>query len=982
MRNGLVRILVIGIFLCGGVVWAQSQATTGVIEGIVKDESGAVLPGATVVLTNTETNFSRTVTTEANGRFRAILLPLGPYKVTVSLDGFTASVVEGVDLAVGQTVSLDISLTVAGASEQIVVTGAVPLVETTRTEGSTRIGEEAVESLPNNGRNFLDYTKLTPGVTIVQGPDGDELSINGQKGIANNISVDGADFNNPFFGEQRGGQRPPFTFNLDAVKEVVVVADGAPAEFGRSAGGFVNVVTKSGTNDMHGTAHTFYKDDSLASDPHDPDGGRAAKGDSDQTQVGFTLGGPLQADKLFYFLAGDLQRGDETKQTDPGRMDPTLIAFLNSHGIENDNGPITRSNDAEVALVKLDWTVSESNLFTFRYSYTNSEQVSGTFDVDSWGASANGIEQDYSHAGTLGLVSAISSNKVNEFRAQYAKEWRPRPYGGPDIPGQSRPFPDTAIAANGNRFGLPFFLPIEYDDDRIQVTDNFSILSANHNIKTGFDYNKVASSQTFIGFANGRFIFSSVDGFINFYNNPHYVECSNGTSSQSGVCPAGTSVSGPVLLYLQQVGVGGITVEESGTQTIDQEEPALYVQDEWHPTENLTIQMGLRWEGLNNPDVRTPPDEVFFAPFIGQTRNGQEFPSNGEIPDDYEMWQPRLGVSWAPGEKSVVRFTAGIFHARLPALNLASSRSTNGSIGATLFRNSFLGNIGVLPPPPDYRTLIQFGANETVFFPDVFVYDKDWQTPRTTATSLSWEREVIPELALLIKANYAKTDHITRFINRNDTEFGSPWSSGLPPGGANGITTLTSVESTAKSRYWGVTIGANRRMTDNFMFQAYYTYSEDKSDDDNERDPFTFRYVDPTQLDREYNYSDRDQRHRFNALALFRLPWELDLNMRYSYRSAQPKSVDNRQPGGPGTPIILRNTERKDNEFNSLDVRISKLFELGSVGLEPIVEVFNVFDEANFLRPETTNLAFNFDGTVRSGAGDPRQIQVGLRVVW
>src|SRR5439155_26188323 len=131
-------------------------------------------------------------------------------------------------------------------------------------EGATRIDEKAVQNLPNNGHNFLDFTKLTPGVTVVQGPDGDELSINGQKGIGNDISGDGADLNNPFFGEQRGGQRPAFTFNLDAVQEVVVVADGANAEFGRSTSGFVNVVTKSGTNDFHGSSHLYYKNQSLA----------------------------------------------------------------------------------------------------------------------------------------------------------------------------------------------------------------------------------------------------------------------------------------------------------------------------------------------------------------------------------------------------------------------------------------------------------------------------------------------------------------------------------------------------------------------------------------------------------------------------------------------------------------------------------------------------------------------------------------------
>src|SRR4029453_9839516 len=195
-----------------------------------------------------------------------------------------------------QTINLKLVLQVS-AEEEITVTAEAPVIETSRTEGTVRIDTHAVEGLPNNGRNFLDYVKLTPGVTIVQGPDGDELSVNGQKGIANNISVDGADFNNPFFGEQRGGQRPPFTFNLEAVQEVVVVADGAPAEFGRSSGGFVNVITKSGTNDLQGSAHFFFTNDSLSQTPKNPDGSSAEEGSFDRKQGGFTLGGPFVADK-------------------------------------------------------------------------------------------------------------------------------------------------------------------------------------------------------------------------------------------------------------------------------------------------------------------------------------------------------------------------------------------------------------------------------------------------------------------------------------------------------------------------------------------------------------------------------------------------------------------------------------------------------------------------------------------------------------
>jgi hypothetical protein len=251
-------------------------------------------------------------------------------------------------------------------------------------------------------------------------------------------------------------------------------------------------------------------------------------------------------------------------------------------------------------------------------------------------------------------------------------------------------------------------------------------------------------------------------------------------------------------------------------------------------------------------------------------------------------------------------------------------------------------------------------------------------------------REVRPELAALFKFNYAKTDHITRFTNRNDPKLGSPWSSGLPPGGINGITTLTTVESTAKSRYNGLTVGLNKRWSQNHAYQVYYTWSKDESDDDNERDPFSFRYADITQLDREFSYSDRDQRHRLNAWALFRLPWDLDFNLRYAYRSAQPKSIkadgsDAATPAdriNPDGSVTRRNLGRKDNKLSALDVRLSKDFAIGDFTLQPILEVFNALNSDNFLRGQVTNLAFNFDGTLRSGAGDPRQVQLGLRLLW
>ncbi|MRR11564.1 TonB-dependent receptor, partial [bacterium] len=443
-RPALLLLVCLAVVLHSPPAGAQSAATTGALEGTVLDESGGVLPGVSLALRNTATNYETTVTTGPNGRFRAPLLPLGPYRITATMQGFAKIVREGVNLSVGQSVNLTITMQLATKAEEILVTAENPVVETTRPEGSTRIDATAIKEVPNNGRNFLEFTKLTPGVSIVQGPDGDELTVNGQKGIQNNVSVDGADFNNPFFGEQRGGQRPAFTFNLDAVQEVVVIADGANAEYGRSSSGFVNVITKSGTNAFAGTVNLFYKDDALASAAKNPDGSSSEKFDSDQLQGGFTLGGPLAKDKLFFFVALDAQSGNSTKQTDPNRIEKRVVDYFASVGSPDENGPIERTNDAFVALAKVDWFITPRHTATLRGTYTKSSQENGTFDVDSWGRSANAIEDNWSRSLTGTLISNFNTT-LNEFRFQLAREDRPRPYNGPNISGQSRPFPDTAF---------------------------------------------------------------------------------------------------------------------------------------------------------------------------------------------------------------------------------------------------------------------------------------------------------------------------------------------------------------------------------------------------------------------------------------------------------------------------------------------------------------------------------------------------------
>ena len=982
---------------------AQAQATTGVIRGTVTEIAGGPIAGATVTLRHVETNITRTLRTMDRGVYVATLLPLGSYEVSVRALGYDAQAKKGIVLRLGQVVEQPFALAKRATELSAVqVTDRVNTpVNASKTDVSQQLTEQAVKGIPNNGRNFLALATLTPGVAIAQGPDGDVLSVAGQRGIYNNIAVDGADFNNPFFGEQRGGQRPVFTFNLDAVQELSVTAQGASAEFGRSAGGFVNVVTKSGTNEFKGTVHYFGKDGALSGELTGA-AGNTFSPEFRQHQFGFTYGGPIIRDKLFFFTAYDQQVYSDVKQKNrPGNVQfDSLKTFLSTQfggALKNDFGPISRTNDAQVFLAKLDWRINDRNLLSVKYNFTNAQQSNGTFDVDTWGASANGVEKSFSNALSGQLTTQVTDAISNEFRFQFAREDRPRDYPAPSFP-SGRKFPDTGMDfGSAFRIGQPFFLPVVYNDTRVQLLDNVSWATGNHLIKVGGEINVVASNQTFVGFANGRFIFSSVTGFRNYVTQGNlYVECSNGTNNTTGACPGGTSITGPVLLYLQQAGVGGRTVEQAGTQSIPQTDMSVFIQDTWKPTANVTVNYGLRWEGEVQPDPLTPPGSVFFGPLIGGTFNGRAFPSDGRIPSDYGMFQPRLGIAWdiAGNGTEVARFSAGVYNARVAALSFASARSTNGSIGQTLFRNSAL--TGILGAPPLYDQLLPAPVG-TPFRPDVFVVDKDFRNPRTWSYTASYERVVMEGITGSVTATYAMSDRLTRFVNRNDAVFfpggggNGPFSTAL--GAGNGIGTLTTVESSARSKYGGITLGVARRSGSDHVFDVNYTYSIDKSDDDNERDPFTFTYARADQLGREWGLSNRDQTHRFNGYLLSKLPYAFALSNSFTYRSATPvseKCVANAPSGQrAGNPqdricgngsILQRNTLRRSNEYASWDLRLSRAFDMSAGrSLEATIEVFNVLGRNNFRDPSANSLLFNFDGTIRSGYGDPRQIQAGVR---
>ncbi len=732
------------ILLLNCAVFAQSQASTGLIQGTVTDPNGAVVAGAKVNIKNSGTGLERTIMTNADGFFSAPLLPLGKYTVTTDAGGFSKSVLENVELTIGQTLSLKVEMKVGSSVNTVDVAGESEGVETSRTELSTQLNQRSVENLPINRRDFSRFALLTPGVSVVQGPDGDEISINGQRGIQNNVSIDGSDANNPFFGEQRGGQRPAFTISLESVKEFQVVPVGASAEFGRSSGGFINVVTKSGTNEFNGAAFVFFRNQKLASQNPDAVKANLPTESFRNYQFGGNVGGPIVHDRAFFFVAYERNDGRSSK---PNSIDPALVNIFQTRFNSTEQGTIKRTNAADVVLAKVDINLNKNNVLTLRHNYSRAEQINGTFDVPTWGISANGRETDNSNSFIGQLVTNISPTLLNEFRFQYAKENRPRFYDGVDLP-------DTTIGtfdgSTSYRFGRPFFLPTPAGDKRTQFTDNFTVVHGNQTFKFGGDFNRVKVGQTFIGFARGRYIFAAptigqaITGFTNYINR--------------------TSAAG-LSLFLQLAPIGNRTVEQAGTQSFTVFEPGVYGQDNWQLRSNLTLNLGFRWEGQFQPSPITPANQTRFGQFLNDPR----FPSNGSIPDFKDGYQPRLALSYSPGKdgKTAIRLGAGLFYARVPGLVIAGPRNTDGVISGNIFFANFLCSGAGLGGCPAYPGIVPT-AGFTPFNPGIAVFERNFKNPRTIQYSASIEREVYKNTTFLVAYNYAKTTRLTRFVDRGD----------------------------------------------------------------------------------------------------------------------------------------------------------------------------------------------------------------------
>ena len=999
--------------------WAQVQSTTGTIQGQVSDQSGGVVPDASIEVRNQETNSVRNATSDNSGNFVFLSLQPGSYVLTVAKSGYATTVQKNITLTVGQAITLKVDLTISSVAQTIIV-NATPLIEMTTVSSTSTLNAVTIATTPVLGRKFEDLLTLTPGVSISQGPDGDVININGQRGIFNNISLDGGDYNNGFFGEQMGGQRAAVDITLEAVKEFQVVASGANAEFGRTAGGVVNVITKSGTNELHGSLFYFQRLEALTADTSD---GKPLDG-FHREQFGGSIGGEIIKDKLFFFTASEgihenLTRanlsatiGTPCSVTNPvfrsnitdAQIDASgdcqrqvLVNFYKTNFNQNEGLPINRPVNNASVFGRVDYNLNSKNLIYGSYKFNRSRNENQTFDVPTYGNSANGIEGP-SKIQTVNTnwITTISERKLNEAHFTYARESRPR------SPINPTSVTDTGIGFSPSfRFGQPFFLGADFAElfTRFGLKDNFSLVQGRHTFKFGGEYLHSRNVQVFPGFFNGRYIFGSVTGFLHYASSaslgngfgPNTVQCPDGTFSSAG-CGTATG-SSPLLLYLQNGPTkAGETNKQAGYSNIANNEYSLFAQDTWKLTQTLTLNYGLRWESQLFPDPVVPPAQTAYGPYL----SNPAFPSTGYLPNQTKLFQPRVGFGWDVTGKgtSVLRANWGIFNARQNMLTQVGAITTNGVQNQQITQFTPAGN-------PTYPNLLPLVPVPPGTFPPgvgITVFDRHYSNPRIYTTNVGFEQQVSDDYAAYADFTLSKGVYLTRFLNPNVgptavLPVNGDTASYVGPSPFPNLGAVTNTISNAKGLYRGFTIGFKKRMTHHFLFDGNYTYSVDKDDDSNERDPFTFRYANLYDLKAEYTNSDRDERHKFNFYMVGDLPWGLTGNIRMQAHSAQP-ITSNVNGTGTGAPCSEnnsltrfvngidcgRNHLRKDNEFFSLDLAIARPFLIHDrFQIIPRAELFNAFNNANNINPLSSPALFDFNGFLRLGVGDPLQAQLSIR---
>ena len=800
--------------------WSQAAAGLSEISGTVRDSSGAAVPAADVVISNSSKGVHLTLKTSEGGIFDApALVPAAGYEVTVSKQGFAPYDVKDINLPVGQNLNIVAPLSVAGTATAVQVVGEAPLIDDTKTDVSQVIGTDQIDQLPVNGRRYDNFVLLTPGVTA----DG-AFGLLSFRGMANGNSflLDGNDATQQFYLENNGGTRMLSPVAQDSIQEFEVVSANFSAQYGFASGGVVNTVTRSGTNDLHGSAYWFFRD-GTAMAAHDP----LASVNPDQwrLQAGASLGGALIKNKLFYFFNAEFARSNipiVDSYVKSGIVDPVNQVWLGCAApatpaqcsainglLPRFFGTVPRTVGQDLGFGRMDYHLNDKNTLSASLNFMHFKSPNGlqqTLVASTTGQGINSNGNDFATVrnGKVSLVSTPASNFVNEFRYGINTD-RLADTLNPALNGSLGLLDVSAAAVT---LGAINYLPrVEPMETRNEFADNATWVKGNHIVKAGADISSVNDYSYFIQNLNGAYTYQTVTKFAQDY-----------TGNTTGAKDWQT--------YSQAFG--------NPTTNTRINQYGFYAEDQWKPTSRLTATLGLRYEYSQLPQP---------------TSCNQIYTQTCHINSTGNNWAPRIGLAYRLDNKTVLRAGYGNCYSRVMGATLqdlftgngvtTTSESLSGLNAAQLAAGPTFPN--VLSAPPTGASVsassIQFAA-------------PNWKVPYSEQGTFAVERELTHDLGLTASYIWSRgiqlyserdlnlptgpTTNFTYTINdQNNNNIGTYTTpvllgSGVRPDGR--FNQIIQDENGVTSFYTAATLQVNKRFSHGLQALLSYTWSHEYDD--------------------------------------------------------------------------------------------------------------------------------------------------------
>ncbi|HWR17699.1 MAG TPA: TonB-dependent receptor [Terriglobales bacterium] len=1041
------NLFLVGMLMIMFSALASAQVSTGTISGTVTDSTGAALPGVSVVVLNEETGISRTLLTDSTGRYSAPSLGLGSYRVTAKHQGLRGVTRSGIVLTVGREAVVDVSLGVGSVEQNVEVMGEAPLVESTTASLGSLVDARTMRSLPLNGRSWDQLGLLQPGVVSTSPGEltaaqsfgtGKRFSVQGQRSTSNAFLLDGTDINDQ--GNGTPGGAAGTNLGVETIQEFKILSSSFKAEYGRASGSVTTAVTRSGTNDLHGTAFGYIRNSAFdARNYFDPETGPPP---FRRGQFGGVIGGPIVKNKTFFFggyegLRQGLSRTQvaivPTAAAKQGilpsgnvTVNPVMQPYLDLYPLPNGrdfgdgfgeyrtNPTVTTNQDN--FMVRLDHQLTSGTSLFGRYTY-DKDNTNEPGELPHRALAQVGRR----HYGTLQATSILSSKAVNNFRFAFNRSyslWDPALIGVPDslsfVPGQKL---GGLIIGGASASAAITFLgsPSQGTAERIwaynvfQWSDDFTYIAGKHTLKTGFNFERVQDNLALGNFVRGGYQFTSFANMLQGISNRLTV------SAPLGALP---------------------------TWNWRQNIVALYGQDDFAVNSRLTLNLGLRWEISTDPiDGRGQTSTLpsLTAPAMVVT---DRLFSTGK-----KNLEPRVGLAWSVNESgsTVVRAAYGMYH------NLILPWVYSLNLSLPPFYGRFITNN---PPFPDASGSLTAGASATTLF-------GPQDTPTTHQYNLSIQQQLTKDTVLQVAYIGNRGYHLqtSREANTPNPTFvnGEVFYPSATPKINPNFSSILHLQMNGTSSYNAGQITLRKQTSSGLTGQIFYTYSKSLdinstiSGADSRRSPQLVQ--NPYDIRADWGRSDFDQTHALGFNFSYPLPWKVNstglgalvngwsIDGIAQITSGQPFTVrltsavsrdgaqflserpnlnagaSNNPTSGTsscltnpdGSPVQLgtpqnwfdpcafsrpaagtygklgRNTVIGPGLTN-LDLALGKTFDLGERAEVTFkAEMFNVFNHANFGLPNTVGLAGN--GTPSPSAGvitytttSARQLQFGLRI--